>query len=66
MPKLGMRKGRSGGGKVSRAFNDAAADSTKSIAFDSVHDTSNAFNGDSGLGDNHNTAHLSSWGGMGK
>ena len=67
MPKLGPKNGRGGGrSKMATTFNNMAADSTKSTAYDAVHDTSNAFDGDAGYGNNSSTCHLSAWGGAGK
>lgn len=65
MPKLGPGKGRRGGGKLTSSFNGVAADPTKSNAYDSAHDTSNAFDGDDMRGSNF-TTHGSAWGGVGK
>ncbi len=67
MPKIGLKKGNRGGrSKMATTFNNMAADSTKSTAFDAVHDASNAFEGDAGYGSNFTTSHLGNWGGVGK
>ena len=66
MPKIGFKKGSRGGrSKMATTFNNMAADPTKSNAYDSAHDTSNAFDGDDMRGSNY-TTHGSAWGGVGK
>lgn len=63
MPKMGPKRGRGGGGQLSRGFNVLAAMDPTDATADFVHDPtrSTAFDGHDTRGSNFTTSHTSSW-----